>query len=69
MEYNYYCTNGCYFYEFAYGTHVVCIFNHYFYAYYTFNRIQWEEYNKNIQKEIQYWKENDRYLLKLMGIE
>jgi hypothetical protein len=60
------CPNRCYYYEFAYGSTMTVIFYEEFHAHYTYDNEQWREYHRDVDAKINYWKENDRYLIKLM---
>lgn len=61
------CKNKCYQNIFAYGSNEVSIFNKEFYYDYTFNKIEMVKINRKIKQEIEYWKNNERYLIRIMN--
>jgi hypothetical protein len=60
-----FCPNGCYNEKFSYGYHTIEIFDLKLNA--TFNTsLTWKRYLKQMEEAISYWRENDRYLMKIM---
>ncbi|MDF2534332.1 MAG: hypothetical protein K0R18_489 [Bacillales bacterium] len=62
------CVNGCYSEDYAYGTTKILIFGEEFYEHYDFNKEQCFDVSNKIEDTIKYWKENDRYLTKILTI-
>lgn len=60
------CGNKCYCKEFHYGYTKIVIFNKEFFANYTYSSEKWEKFNKEILEEIDFWKENEKYLVKIL---
>lgn len=60
------CINGCYCDEYVYGNTKVLIFGEEFYGDYSFVEEDWDTFHNKIEKAIKYWKENDRYLMRII---
>lgn len=56
------CDNGCFYFEFIFGSYSVKVFDKEFQ--YSYNNVN--EYDSIIEESIQYWKEDERYLSKIL---
>lgn len=61
------CPNGCYGEEFIHGSYRYSIFNKEFTVSYNSIDSYWRKLKVDIDNEIKYWKENDRYLGEILS--
>jgi hypothetical protein len=64
--YEYYCTSGCYkLLESYYGSYWIWVFDKKF-SFFNYEQHLWAKYRIRVTNHIQYWKENERYLMQIL---
>lgn len=61
------CSNGCYSKTGGYGTTTETVFNKSFIFEYVDSSETWKKIEAELNTEIAYWKEDDRYLLEILS--